>query len=77
MDFTVIKFSGQGSFKVKKGTIDKLLFFSENHRHLPITSTSVNDPSNVPIISSSKIALCLAYKNLNHKTSFPSVLSVL
>ena len=75
MDFTVIKFSGQGSFKVKKGTIDKLLFFSENHRHLPITS--VNDPSNVPKISSSKIALCLAYKNLNHKTSFPSVLSVL
>ena len=55
MDFTVIKFSGQGSFKVKKGTIDKLLFFSENHRHLPITS--VNDPSNVPKISSSKSAL--------------------
>ena len=26
MDFTVIKYSGQGSFKVKKGTIDKLLF---------------------------------------------------
>ena len=24
-DFTVIKYSGQGSFKVKKGTIDKLL----------------------------------------------------
>ena len=26
MDFTVVKFYGQGSFKVKKGTIDKLLF---------------------------------------------------
>ena len=26
MDFTVIKYSGQGNFKVKKGTIDKLLF---------------------------------------------------
>ena len=26
MDFTVIKYSGQGSSKVKKGTIDKLLF---------------------------------------------------
>ena len=25
-DFTSIKYSGQGSFKVKKGTIDKLLF---------------------------------------------------
>ena len=25
-DFTAIKYSGQGSFKVKKGTIDKLLF---------------------------------------------------
>ena len=26
MDFTAIKYSGHGSFKVKKGTIDKLLF---------------------------------------------------
>ena len=26
MDFTVIKYSGQGSFNVKEGTIDKLLF---------------------------------------------------
>ena len=26
MDFTAIKYSGQGSFMVKKGTIDKLLF---------------------------------------------------
>ena len=26
MDFTAIKYSGQGSFKVNKGTIDKLLF---------------------------------------------------
>ena len=26
MDFTTIKYSGQGSFKVKKGTINKLLF---------------------------------------------------
>ena len=42
MDFTAIKYSGQGSFTVKKGTIDKLLFFTENHRHLPIAS--VNDP---------------------------------
>ena len=25
-DFRAIKYSGQGSFKVKKGTIDKLLF---------------------------------------------------
>ena len=30
-DFTAIKHSGQGSFKVKKRTIDKLLFFTENH----------------------------------------------
>ena len=42
MDFTAIKYAGQGSFKVKKGTIDKLLFFTENHRHLP--KASVNDP---------------------------------
>ena len=41
-DFTAIKHSGQGSFKVKKRTIDKLLFFTENHRHLPIAC--VNDP---------------------------------
>ena len=41
-DFTAIKYSGQGSFEVKKGTIDILLFFTENHRHLPIAS--VNDP---------------------------------
>ena len=26
MDFIAIKYSGQGSFTVKKGTIDKLLF---------------------------------------------------
>ena len=26
MDFTAMKYSGQGSFKVKKRTIDKLLF---------------------------------------------------
>ena len=26
-DFTAIKYSGQGSFKVKKGMIDKLLFY--------------------------------------------------
>ena len=26
MDFTAIKYLGQGSFTVKKGTIDKLLF---------------------------------------------------
>ena len=25
-DFTAIKYSGQSSFKAKKGTIDKLLF---------------------------------------------------
>ena len=25
-DFAAIKYTGQGSFKVKKGTIDKLLF---------------------------------------------------
>ena len=25
MDFTAIKYSGQGSFTVKKGTLDKLL----------------------------------------------------
>ena len=42
MDFTVIKYSGQGSFKVKKATIDNFLFFTGNHRHLPIES--VNDP---------------------------------
>ena len=41
-DFTAIKYSGQGSFKVKKRTIDKLFIFTENHRHLPIAS--VNDP---------------------------------
>ena len=37
MDFTVIKYSGQGSFTVKKGTIDKLLFLLK-------TIASVNDP---------------------------------
>ena len=42
MDFTAIKYSGQGSFKVKKGTIDFFFTFTENHRHLPIAS--VNDP---------------------------------
>ena len=26
MDFTAIKYSGKGSFRVKEGTIDKLLF---------------------------------------------------
>ena len=26
MDFTAIKYSGQGSFMVKEGAIDKLLF---------------------------------------------------
>ena len=36
-DFTAIKYSSQGSFKVKKGTI-----VTENHRHLPIAS--VYDP---------------------------------
>ena len=36
MDFTAIKYSGQGSFKVKKGTIDKLLFLLK-------TIASVND----------------------------------
>ena len=41
-DFTAIKYSDQGSFKVKKGTIDNFFFFTENHRHLPIAS--VNDP---------------------------------
>ena len=48
MDFTVIKYSGQGSFKVKKGTIDKLIF-TENHRHLPIAS--VNDPLKAQLIA--------------------------
>ena len=37
MDFTVIKYSGQGSFKVKKGTIDKLLFFTKDHRHCQLS----------------------------------------
>ena len=41
MDFTFIKYSGQGSFKAKKGTIDKLIL-TEIHRHLPIAS--INDP---------------------------------
>ena len=27
MDFTAIKYSGHGSFTVKKGKIDKLLFY--------------------------------------------------
>ena len=36
-DFTAIKYSGQGSFKVKEGTIDKLLFLLK-------TIASVNDP---------------------------------
>ena len=42
MEITAIKYPGQGGFKVKKGTIDKLSFFTENNRHLPIAS--VNDP---------------------------------
>ena len=41
MDFTAIKYSGQGSFGVKKGTIDKLLFLLKTIG-LPIAS--VNDP---------------------------------
>ena len=41
MLFTATKYSGQGSFTVKMGTIGNLLFFPENHRHLPIAS--VND----------------------------------
>ena len=41
MGFTAIKYSGQGSFTMKKGTIDKLLFLLKT-RHLPIAS--VNDP---------------------------------
>ena len=41
MDFTAIKYSGQGSFNVTKEAIDKLIF-TENHRHLPMAS--VNDP---------------------------------
>ena len=41
MDFTAIKYSGQGSFKMKKGTIDTFIF-TESHRDLPIAS--VNDP---------------------------------
>ena len=40
--FARVKYSGQGSYKVKKGTIDKTFIFTENHRHLPIAS--VNDP---------------------------------
>ena len=32
-DFTAIKYSGQGSFKVKKGTIDKLLFLLKTIGH--------------------------------------------
>ena len=42
MDFTAIKYSGQGSFKVKKWTIDKLLFLLKTIGILPIAS--VNDP---------------------------------
>ena len=42
MDFIVIKYSGQGSFKVKKGTVLQSFIYTENHRHLPIAS--VNDP---------------------------------
>ena len=43
MDFTAIKYSIQGSFKVKKGTIDKLLFLLKTIGiYLPIAS--VNDP---------------------------------
>ena len=30
MDFTAIKYSGQGIFEVKNGTIDKLLFLLKN-----------------------------------------------
>ena len=43
MDFTVIKCAGQGSFKVKKGTIDKLLF---------LLKTISIYPSHVSIIQS-------------------------
>ena len=38
MDFTAIKYSGQGSFTMKKGTIEKLLFLLK-------TIASVNGPS--------------------------------
>ena len=63
MDFTAIKCSGQGSFKVKKGTIDKTFTFTENHWHLPIAS--VNDPS---------LPVWFTFKNisLNHCLLVPS-----
>ena len=38
-NFTAIKYSGPGSFKVKKGTFDKLLFLLKT-----IGIASVNDP---------------------------------
>ena len=43
MDFTVIKYSGQCSFTVKKWTID-ILIFTETHRQ------RVNDPCIVDYI---------------------------
>ena len=43
-DFTAIKYSGQGNFKVKKGTIDTLLLLLK-------TIASVNDPL-VVVVSS-------------------------
>ena len=46
MDFTAIKGTGQGSFMVKKGAINKLLFLLKTIGiYLPIAS--VNDPFNV------------------------------
>ena len=41
MDFTAIKYSVQGSFKVKKRTIDKLLYLLKT---IGIPKASENDP---------------------------------
>ena len=47
MDFTAIKYLGQGSFKVKKRDDWQTFIFTENHRHLPIASA--NDPLIEPV----------------------------
>ena len=46
--FHIVLKSYQASLTVQKGTIDKLLFFTENYRHLPMAC--VNDPLNVSLL---------------------------
>ena len=57
MDFTAIKYSGQGSFKVKKGTIDKLLFLLKTIGIYPLQVSMMLSPTlDLYILSNGYIA---------------------